>query len=200
MPAQNTSCFTKSNLRRPSSDCYKVSRSSGEQRRCPMQQKSPATSKEILEKTSRRISQNWFKLILETMCLFLPPELLWASVRQITKHSGAPGKQKVWKQVQDGSAMADGTICCLLSSFWGLNPTMFPQQIIMFPCKINSAQTRDLKGKCSVDKPLSGLSSSCPCSFNLPSCIHARYFGSLDMQKHSLFKDPCRWQGTVKVH
>lgn len=73
------SCFTKSNLRGPSRDCYKVSRSSREQKRCPMQQKSPTTSKEILEKTSRRIFQDWFKLSLDTTCLFLPPELLlWA--------------------------------------------------------------------------------------------------------------------------
>lgn len=79
VPTQNMSCFIKSNLRGPSRDCYKVSRSSREQRRCPMQQKSPATSKEILEKTSRRIFQDWFELSLETMYPFLPPELLlWA--------------------------------------------------------------------------------------------------------------------------
>lgn len=78
VPTQNMSCFTKSNLREPSRDCCKVSRSSREQKRCPMQQKNPATSKEILEKTSRRIFQNWFNLSLEIMCLFLPPELLWA--------------------------------------------------------------------------------------------------------------------------
>lgn len=79
VPTQNMSCFTKSYLRGPSRDCCKVSRSSREQKRCPMQQKSPATSKEILEKTSRRIFRDWFQLSLETMCLFLPPELLlWA--------------------------------------------------------------------------------------------------------------------------
>lgn len=79
VPAQNMSCFIKSNLRGPSRDCYKASRSSREQRRCPMQQKSPATSKEILEKTSRRILRDRFKLSLEMMCLFLAPELcLWA--------------------------------------------------------------------------------------------------------------------------
>lgn len=78
VPTQNMSCFTKSNLREPSRDCYKVSRSAREQKRCPVQQKSPASSKEILEETSRRIFQNLFKLSLEMMCLFLPPELLWA--------------------------------------------------------------------------------------------------------------------------
>lgn len=38
-----------------------------------MRQNSPTASKEILEKTSRRIFQDWFKVSLEATCLVLPP-------------------------------------------------------------------------------------------------------------------------------
>lgn len=91
------SCFTKSNLRGPSRDCYKVSTSSSEQKRCPMQQKSPATSKEILEKTSRRIFQDWLKLGLGRTCLFLPPELfLWAQCGKLQSTLVLLASKRCW--------------------------------------------------------------------------------------------------------
>lgn len=82
------SFFTKSNLRGPSRDCCKVSRSSREQKRCPMRQNSPTASKEILEKTSRRIFQDWFKVSLKTMCLVLPPGVRELSVANCKGNEG----------------------------------------------------------------------------------------------------------------
>lgn len=188
------SCVTKSNLREPSRECYKVSRSSREQKRCPMQQKIPATSKEILEKTSRRIFQNWFKLSLEIMCLFLPPQLLWAQ----------RGKSQFTLVLLTSKRFGNG---CRMDR--PSRPGKLPSsQLLLWavpldaptasPCKINPAQERDLE--CSLDKTPSTLSSSCLCNFDWPYYIHSRYFCSLVMQKHSLFKDLCRWLGTVKVH
>lgn len=189
VPTQNMSCFTKNNLREPSRDCCKVSRSSREQKRCPMQQKIPATSKVILEKTNRRIFQNCFKLSLEIMCLFLPPELLWAQCGKSQFTRVLPAS----KRCGNGHKVDWQTRQSTSSQFlpWAV-PRMFPQHTITFPCKINPAQERELR--CSVDKAPSTLSSSCPCNFNLPYYIHSRYFScyaealivqrSLQMTRH----------------